>query len=337
LRQILIGSALLVLLAIAVLPAIQTLQWFDFALNSGIGDIKFYGKVVNQYGKPLPNAKIHYNAIGKFYATGSGPGHVFSDSRGKFIIDVHGSAIDIINIDYPNAMYVAITEEADGGGEMYHKGNIFWGFQKSGRSKNLVWKDYNQKIPFVFDVWVVDQAEAKLQKSNVSWNRSEINIAPDGSPFTVVLTTVKRQIQYFPGTRQDGDLIVNCERESMTVPRDRSDWKITLRPVKGGIQKTADRYLNQAPQTGYLSSVDISRKFGNQNFQAEVHNQRYYFTAQNGEVYGTLFIDFKPFRLSNKSGDNAEVEQYCRLYIEYKVNREGDRNLFKNRRNLLSD
>ena len=47
-------------------------RWVALALTSGIEEIKFYGRVVDQNGRPLSGAKVHYDAPGKFYASGSG-------------------------------------------------------------------------------------------------------------------------------------------------------------------------------------------------------------------------------------------------------------------------
>ena len=109
----------------------------------------------------------------------------------------------------------------------------------------------------------------------------------------------------------NGDLIVRCERESMQQHTDRSDWSVTIEPINGGIQEARDRYLNLAPESGYQPSITIAKKFGEKDYQPSVIEERYYFTAHNGQVYGTLFNDYRPFNLPNQPKNGEFIPQFC--------------------------
>jgi hypothetical protein len=306
------------------------LRWIDLALYAGIEDILFYGRVVDQYGKPMSNVTIHYEAPGKFYGSGSGLGSTISDGDGTFTIDVHGSSLRIRGMKHPEAMYVGLIGNS-ATARMYPTSNSFYSFRQTENSGELLWTETSPENPFVFDMWRVELDKAKSEDENISWDKKSIRIGHDGSPYTVKLNVVKRSLQVKPGIDDDGDLIVRCERESMQQHTDRSDWSVTIEPVKGGIQETKDRYLNLAPESGYQPSITVSKKLGEKYYQPSIIEKRYYFTAQNGRVYGTLFNDYRPFNLPNQPKSGDFIPQYCLITFEYKVNRSGSRYLFKDR------
>ncbi len=313
-------------------------KWFDLATKAGIEDIMFYGKVVDQHGNPLEGAIVHYDAAGKFYGSGSGLGYVKSDANGHFIIDVHGGSLNVMGAQYPDAMGAASLEgEKTNWGRMYERGHMFWSYKRFKGSKNLVWTDYSADNPFVIDLWVVDRKEADFHDPHIWWTTKDIRISPDGRAYTVKFAEREKVVQITEGVQSDGDLVVSCEHELMTSLEDRGklDWRVTIRPVDGGIQETTDRYLNQAPETGYLPSIEIAQQVGSADYQTRLHDQRYYFTAHNGQMYGSLFNEYEPFNMPFNFKTKEYDAQYCQLYLEFKVNIGGYRYLFKNRRGLL--
>ena len=305
-------------------------RWMDLAFNSGIKDILFYGRVVDQFGEPISNVKIHYEAPGKFYGAGSGVGSTVTDSEGKFSIDVFGSSIKIWGMEHPEAMYVAQLKFSEGG-RIYPTSSSFHNSRHSEKSSKLLWSETSSENPYVFDMWRVDLEKAKSENENISWSKSSIRIGHDGSPYTVKLNVVKRSMQVSPGVADDADLIVRCERESMQQHTDRSDWSITIEPISGGIQEATDRYLNMAPESGYQPSITVSQQLDQEYFSSSLFEKRYYFTAHNGQVYGVLFNDYRPFNLPNQPKSGEFIPQFCQITIEYKVNRAGSRYLFKDR------
>ena len=312
------------------MPAGPLQRWMDLAINAGIEDILFYGRVVDQFGQPISNVKIHYEAPGKFYGSGSGVGTAVSDSGGNFFIDVFGSSIKIWGMEHTEAMYVGLIGNT-ASGKIYPMSNSFHSFRQTENSDELLWTETSPENPFVFDMWRVELDRAKSEYGNISWARKSIRIGHDGSPYTVKLNVVKRSLEFKPGIHEDGDLIVRCERDSMQQHTDRSDWSVTIEPINGGIQKAGDRYLNLAPESGYQPSITVSKKFGEKYFRSSVLEKRYYFTAQNGQIYGALFNDYRPFKLPNQPQSGEFIPQYCLITFEFKVNRTGSRYLFKDR------
>jgi len=329
--KILIGLCLLMILATA---AWGLIKWVDLAINAGIEDITFFGKVVDQSGNPLSGAKVHYNAAGKFYGSGSGFGYVFSDQTGNFTIEVHGSSLTIRNIEYTDAMYVGIVEEGAGNSKMYAKGNLFWSYQRYENISNLNWSEYSADNPFVFDVWVVDRKVSEANDKHIRWGKRAIRIAHDGRPYTLNFLTNDSKLQITEGVSDNGNIVISCERDSMEERSERNTWKVTLQAVNGGVQSTGDRYLNMAPESGYLPVMEVARTLDQPDYRPTLHDQRYYFQSNNGDHYGTLFIDYRPFNMPYDFKTEKYGEQFCLISIEFKINTAGGRYLFKDR-NLL--
>lgn len=83
-----------------------------------------------------------------------------------------------------------------------------------------------------------------------------------------------------------------------------------MTPVDGGIMKTKDLYQYIVPEDGYLPTYHIVRKASDPDYFHALINQRYYFKAHNGQMYGSLFGHFEPF-----SGDNT-----CMVALHYSAN-----------------
>ena len=93
-------------------------------------------------------------------------------------------------------------------------------------------------------------------------------------------------------------------------------WNAIIRPIKGGIQKTDDFYLNEAPLNNYEPFLIEGNNAGLTNTDI-LRDQHYYFFSHNKKHFGGLKVTYKPF--ANKD--------YCHFVIEYKINENGSRNL----------
>lgn len=329
--KLVIGLCLLMILATA---AWGLIKWVDLAINAGADDIKLSGKVVDQFGNPLAGARINYYASGEFLIAGSGFGYVFSDQSGKFAIEVHGSSLRVGNIEYPDAMYVGLLEESTGYNDMYVRGNLFWSHQRYDDMRNLQWSDYTPDNPIVFDVWVVDREVAKDNAKHIRWGKRSLRTAHDGRPYTLNFLINDRKLQITEGVSDNGNIVISCARDSMKEGSERNTWEVSLQAVNGGVQSTSDRYLNKAPESGYLPVMEVGRTFGQPDYQHGLYGQRYYFQSNNGDYYGTLFIDYQPFNMPYDFKTEQYEEQFCLISIEFKINTTGNRYLFKDK-NLL--
>lgn len=310
-------------------------KWSELAFEAGVEEIRFHGRVVDQLGRPLPGATIHYEAAGRFLSKGSGMGTVTSDAGGRFLIEARGDSLTVHNIRHPDAMYVALPEAAAraGSNRMYATGNTFWSYTRRVGGDNLIWSD-SPADPIVFDLWLVDRDEARMHEGEILWRSDYFALPPDGAEHTLVLGDRGTPFEVIEGRRDEGDLVVRCRAEAMSGHGDRGAWSVTLAPVDGGIQATDDRYLNLAPASGYRASVEVGSPAPVDGEGVNLFGRRFYFSAQEGQRVGALFMDFEPFNLPFNLRTREYGEQYCRIRIEYKVNTAGSRYLFENRRLL---
>jgi hypothetical protein len=114
-----------------------------------------------------------------------------------------------------------------------------------------------------------------------------------------------------------GYLHATCSRPPMTEYGDWQDWSVNISVVGGGIQATDDYYLNLAPETGYSPSLTIEQQKASGDYQSRMLGKRFYFTAKNGQIYGSLYATIEPHM----------KPELCRVILWYKINANGSRNL----------
>jgi hypothetical protein len=106
----------------------------------------------------------------------------------------------------------------------------------------------------------------------------------------------------------------------MAYVEDYGDWSVTISPVNGGgIQETDDLYMNMAPKTGYLPSLTIDRRIGSSSYLPALLNKRYFFTSNDGQDYGSLYVHYEPFAREDIDG--------CIIRFSWKLNTTGSRSL----------
>ena len=172
------------------------------------------------------------------------------------------------------------------------------------------WEEYTPDNPYVFNTWRVDSYE------NVRHGHDGYQLLPDGRIYTYDPFDSDRSNRWHEG-ETDGLLRVSCERGEMERPRDFQEWRVTLKPIDGGIQSADDIYMNIAPVSGYQDSISVEQKLSSNNYQRSVGNSRYFITAHQGKYYGGLRVRYRPhFR-----------KEQCSISISYKVNMDGTRNL----------
>jgi hypothetical protein len=116
----------------------------------------------------------------------------------------------------------------------------------------------------------------------------------------------------------EGQLRVSCRRAHISSRWDHEDWSISISAVDGGIQATDDYYQNMAPESGYEPTIKIGSETNSPDYTPVLFGQRFYFTANNRRVYGSIYLDIDA---------NSEPDA-CGLDISlFKINTNGSRNL----------
>lgn len=247
--------------------------------------IKMYGKVIDQYGKPVVGAKVTMDiAGGGAFASATGRTFFTTDASGMFYVQASGQQIQISDVIHPkvSAYY---TRHSDDGRIM--RGKFLRAVDQFGKEQN--WRNYNTPDnPFVLNVWRVDKYE-KLKKGS--------GFVPftNGEPFEL------------------GGMEVSCVREDKDSDKHWSEqeggWSITFRPIDGGIQETDELYLNEAPSDGYQPELIVAMERGDPDYIAHVKTpRRYYYTAYNGKYYGAFEVIFEPFMMNDRCVVDGKVK-----------------------------
>jgi hypothetical protein len=290
-------------------PALR--KYYELGFKSGMLPIEFYGKVVDQHGVPVANATVPFCTGGALLASGKGCGITYTDANGSFNIKSEGGSLTLSSVTHPeidfqfpkpNWKYTRIPSRLS---QM-----MFFGYQRHKGGDDPLWTDTSKDDPYVFTAWRLGQLE------NVIRGGLNTYIKHTGETYTINFNK-KMRFRKTEGIA-NGHLRVTCLRNKMKSHMDKGDWKITITPVNGGIQPTEDRYFNLAPESGYEPSFTIEIKKGNADFKDTLINQRFFFSANNGNDYGSLYIHFYPFMKRDK----------CRInFAQYKINSNGSRNL----------
>jgi len=288
---------------------------YQIAMSS-LPDIKFYGRVIDQYGDPVEDAKVFFEATNTYLSEGGGRGRIATDRNGRFEIDSIGASLVLGGVGHPEidgAYYQSSNLDAT-------RDMIFNTSDDAyGRYEN--WKRYaSSNNPYVIHVWRLGKYDGAMKGSLSAYPNL------DGREYTLNLSGKDYNTKVSDGVKQ-GDFIISCTRKTtMTAVKDYGDWTFTISSIDGGIQKTNDLYLNKAPGNGYQSSIKIKMEYGSDKYMPSLFNQRFYFYTQSGKVYGSMLVNFKPHR---KFRGNE-----CGIEIQYKMNPTGSKNLELKRENI---
>ena len=273
---------------------------FEFAVTH----VKFYGKVIDQNGVAVANAKVSYLIVGQFPSAGAGRGFTITDDQGRFYIKGKGNSVTVQAIKHPQINFNPPATERERKLVTLYEGE----------NPGLIirnWNVYTKNNPYIFKTWM----EKKFENVKGASGYGD-SLIPDGRVYTYDFLQFRNWRKRVSEGETQGHLRVSCERAVMQGLRDYQDWQITLAPVNGGIQATDDIYQNLAPETGYLPSIIVEQKLDSSDYQHLILNQRYYFTTDDGATYGSLVVHYYP-----------HTEKGCKAAVAFKMNLEGSRNL----------
>lgn len=317
---VIVTAILLVLLLVALSLHSKTdkeKRWLELGTKMDMQTVNFYGRVVDQYGDPVVGAVVPYELAGSALGGSNGAGVRKTDNRGEFRIEGReGSKLLLKTITHPEIEFgYSIPENS---GTTWREPNMssmaIHGFQPSRGASEVLWTDTSPQKPYLFLAWRVG-GEKGLVTGNVSQHSYAKHYDFDK---VYTLNFLKPKMEISKEGEHEGQLRVIFQREA-----DASDktvrWEARLIPVDGGIQVTKDPYMNLAPEGGYQPEIHIVRTpadIPNGWGIDSLANQQYYFYANHGKIYGSLFVNFDAFV--------HEYNQFS-LRINYKINRDGER------------
>lgn len=272
--------------------------------------IEFVGKVIDQNSMPIANATISYSTMGLWNMTKGSRGSVTTDQSGIFAISAQGNKLFIQMPEHPNiaeASVPSLNEEVS----LEPRKRLQFEPGKGIYNGSEGWGGYTKNNPYTIKVWVVDKYE------NVQHHRGNYGVSANGEVHTLVYDKRYNTIVSKKGKDDEGYIYMTCMRDPNGYKLKNGSWGITFESVGGGIQSTNDFYLNKAPKDGYEKSIVVAMNENDENYSASIHNKKYYFTAHNENVFGSLIVTYLPYAKKDK----------CLVQIDYKLNGNGSRNL----------
>lgn len=226
--------------------------------------LNFYGKVVDQSGKPVVGAKINLQTQANYFDENRSEQKPFTletDQNGDFnLIGAYGAIVTVSSI------------EKDGY-ELSKKANRTFSYTVPAEFYS------DPEKPVVFRMW---KEAGKESLVGSAWHGK---IACDGTSVGFDL---------YRGTRSPGgSLQITCTRTplnfELTSPQP-FDYKFKITIRDGGIQPTGDEFTYLAPDNGYSTSVTTERKPGDPKWGGGL-SQEFYIKTSKGE-FGRLSIEW---------------------------------------------
>jgi hypothetical protein len=239
-RTVLLG----IVAAIPIIAAITyALQWFVRSLGGSTSayyaafstPITFYGKVVDQFGEPVPEAEISAKAHGNSSGAASTQATRTSPSG---LFEFHGMHGAYLGVDVSKDGYYRLL-----GWQQKGIGSSA-GFQYASVGGQPVHLP-NKSSPVIFELHKQGTLEPLEQ------------IGPESSGLPVEGTPIMLEFGPKDLVHKPSFLIRAWSNENEKTDRGTYDWKVDIRINDGGIAPRQDRLDFIAPESGYSPSVTI--------------------------------------------------------------------------------
>ena len=251
-------------------------------------DLTLYGKAIDQNGDPVVGAEVNgyvMRTLG-FQGTNETSNVTTTDGSGDFEFrGLKGQSLGIV--------------PRKDGYVFEQRGNGNWTEDYKPSSGKRV----------IFKMW-------RLMGADLMINRHlHGTIACDGTVEAYNLRAGHRLVS-------GNDFTVSLTRKPVNIDRRTPfDWTVTFSMPGGGLISEKDIYPNEAPVSGYQTSITISMPAGAPNWSPSLVQSYYFF---NGTAYGRMTIqieaDFQPpptfFEsdiYENPTGRNLEFDSYKQL------------------------
>ena len=230
--------------------------------EAAVKDIYFYGKIIDQYGEPVPGVLVKYKARSEYLAAGTGFGETTTDAEGRFNTKgAEGTGLSIREFIKPGYQFPGIQ--------------AFDNYQRF--EDSVLWKNFSEDKPYVFKVWKIERYPEVI--------RSEKNLyllTPDGRQSTFDLLAKGKQ--RFKKGVQAGDFTVSFSRAD-------DKWSVRVEALNGGILETNDIYQNLAPESGYQKFVEYKFPINH----SDTAEKKYNIQMRDGKYYGQMTIEFRAY------------------------------------------
>lgn len=288
---------------LSVLPK-KAQKYYQRALQGNKGAVYFYGKVVDQFGKPVAGVNVLLDTGGDFLSGGGRLSRI-TDDNGLFKVEgIVTSFVGLSRMTHPSIEYVPPNGR--------YSFQTFYGPHKSTSNNRLQWSDHNtENKAYIFKAWRIGKLEHLISGGN------HVALEPDGRLYTLDLFDKWGHEALKEGVWEGGQLTIRHYRAPGKDRREKTDWWFEISAVDGGVIWVTESYMNLAPDSGYQSEpIRIEQKVISAEYTEWVSDQRIYYVSNNGKHYGAL-----EFRIFTRGNNEAS------LRYRHKLNPNGSRNL----------
>jgi hypothetical protein len=225
--------------------------------------IDFYGKLEDQFGKPIVGAEIKVS-IRVINGTRQGTDWLATTSDGHGLFQFHGKGQDIGMMPAKEGYALATTSTQ---------------FKYSHMQDHPYLSDPDN--PTVIKMWKLQGAEPLL---NI---KQQYKIGYKSTPIYFDLIAGKI-------VTDGGDVKITVIRPDGVVSgRNPQDWSLKIEVETGGLINSdgQEAVMYAAPESGYQASETFSMQTSSNTWYQAVH-QGFVFTSRNGQVYGKLGVSF---------------------------------------------
>jgi alpha-tubulin suppressor-like RCC1 family protein len=233
----------------------------------------FYGKVMDQHGKPVVGAIVTATVTRE--SSGGGPAKTQTDAHGLFqFTGLRG-----------RSMNIALEKQ---------------GFQIEGHGlglRNVNGPETSPTNRAIYTMWKLKGPEPMIHDGQ------NYRFKPDNRVYTIDLVS-KRMVE---STNEAGDLYVQFQRPEQIKGREHYEWSFAMTAINGGfIRVTNDDYLNLAPANGYQPDFSIKIIPSDPQWR-DYDEETFYIKSRKGHVYGHIHLKIYP---ESRSGSSLEIESY---------------------------
>jgi hypothetical protein len=225
--------------------------------------IDFYGKLEDQFGDSVADAKIK-GSIRVISGTRQSTDWLTTTSDANGLFQFHGKGQDIGMMPSKQGYTLATT------------GTLF----KYSRMENRPFaSDANN--PIVIKMWKLQGAEPL-----VSINQQyKLSYTPTPIRFDLLAGKI---------VSEGGDVKITVDRPAGIVSGSNpQDWSLKIEAVNGGVMDSGgqEAVTYAAPESGYQPDATFMMSIRSNTWYQAVH-QGFFFTSRNGQIYGKLGVSF---------------------------------------------